>query len=747
MNISFDTETTGVDRFHGAKPFFFTTCNEAGEVEYIEWDVDPITRQPIVIIDDVEWITDLLSTSGCDSIIFHNAKFDVAMLATIRKEFGNWDWDRTHDTLLMAHLLYSNRPKNLTDLGIQIVGKDIEPLEIELKKACDEARRIARSKYKDWMIAKADLPCMPSAGEKVWKYDTWLPRRIAQEESYSADHPWWTVLSDYANADSMMTVALFKACIQLIRERGLEKLYNTRRQMLPTIYEMEQNGITMSRDRYEELLTEYTEEKEKASNVCVNIAADIGYELNLPKSGNNKSLLNFCFGESTGTCEVCGESQKIPDKEKAKKLKEQGRTCNFCKQAGKTSPIRFDIIEGLNLPIVGLTDSGNPSLDKNVLENYLLTLPQRSKQRTFVDKLAALRKRSTAISYMESYTRFWLPAFEDVGEDLFQHWMRLHPSLNPTGTDTLRCSSSNPNEQNISKKEGFNLRYLCGPLPGREWWSCDARGIEDRLPAYESQQDELITIFEKPDEPPYYGSNHLLRFHTVYPDIWEQTYSVLKVQFGDSEAYKKVGPTCKKQYASTYYQWVKNGGFAVQYGAIDRADGKGTADLAFHRPGCHALLKERFSKLEALNQKQIRHAEKFGYVETIPDRDVDPKRGYPLLCTRTEWGKILPTVPLNYHIQGTAMWWMMMAMIRVHRLMKEWRQKGFDARLVMQIHDELVFDFPKSKEDPQANPKKSNLWRIRAIQKEMEKGGLGLGIPTPTSCEYHPDNWSTGISF
>ena len=57
--------------------------------------------------------------------------------------------------------------------------------------------------------------------------------------------------------------------------------------------------------------------------------------------------------------------------------------------------------------------------------------------------------------------------------------------------------------------------------------------------------------------------------------------------------------------------------------------------------------------------------------------------------------------------------------------------------MVMQVHDELVFDFPKS-----VRKSNSNINLITTIQKLMEQGGDDLGIPTPVSIEYHPSNWS-----
>src|SRR6187455_1410176 len=125
--ISLDTETTGVDLRHGARPFFVTTCDEAGEVTYWEWDVDPLTRQPDVPLEDQMEITKILK--GADSIILQNPKFDKAALDSIG--ITEWDWGKVHDTLLAGHLLASNRPHNLTDMAMQYLGADIEPYEKE----------------------------------------------------------------------------------------------------------------------------------------------------------------------------------------------------------------------------------------------------------------------------------------------------------------------------------------------------------------------------------------------------------------------------------------------------------------------------------------------------------------------------------------------------------------------------------------------------------------------------------------
>ena len=72
--ISLDTECTGLDMWHGCKPFFVSTCDEQGVLRYWEWDVDPYTREPIVPKGDLAELRALLAQH---TVVLHNAKFDI----------------------------------------------------------------------------------------------------------------------------------------------------------------------------------------------------------------------------------------------------------------------------------------------------------------------------------------------------------------------------------------------------------------------------------------------------------------------------------------------------------------------------------------------------------------------------------------------------------------------------------------------------------------------------------------------
>lgn len=690
MIITIDTETTGLDYYHGAAPFFVSAGTDKGEIKTWEFPVDPYTRKVDYnkrMLKDIQDFVD----SG-DEIVVQNGTFDYNMLQVAMDHKFHWDWDKIRDLTISAHLLASLQLKDLGTQAVVYLGYNIKSWETAIDEATIEARRLVRRKmflndHGKLAYAEEGRPDMPSAGEKPHKFDMWLPKVVAEMLDYEADHPWRTVLEQYAIKDAEVAIPIWLVHKNLLEQRGLTKIYNERRKIPRLANKLKTLGITISQANAEELRDQYTLESEERGETCLNIARNMGHDLTLPKKGLNNSLRKFLFDP-----------------------------------------------EYLNLPVFKKSDTtGAPSFDKFCQEFYLTTLPERSKAKLFVKRLSEKNKQDTAISYLNNYRLFWLP-LNHAG------WFLLHPSLNPTSTRTLRWSSSNPNEQNISKKEGFNLRYCFGPAPGREWWSCDAQNIELRIPSYESGEEALIDLFERPDEPPYFGSNHMLIFHTLHPDKWEP----LEKKYGPN----KVASAVKELYASTWYQYTKNGNFAVQYGAMDVDDPNemGTADRAYHLKGAQSIIESRFTKQAALNQYWIDYANTHGYVETMPDRSVDPDRGYPLQCEFTFRQKVRPTVPLNYHVQGTAMWWMCRAMVRCQEFLDELNRKCKKPdhyRLIMQVHDELVFDFPKGKG---TEPWRTNKPIIDELRRLMAMGGDDIGLPTPTSCTYHEHNWSKGLA-
>lgn len=666
--LALDTECGGLDLAHGVLPFFVTACDDKGNQLFWEWDVDPITRKPVIPDGDLEDIRKLVASAKV--MVGMNSRFDAKAL---RKVGVEWPWDITQDCLIAGHLLNSSEPHDLGSMSVNYLGKDISHYEDELEKAVRKARSIARSKLKDWRIAKAGDPTMPSirTGSKsqkskgveqgsTWRADYWLPRAVAREMGYADDHSWHTVLAEYANMDSITTLELWMAQEAELKRRDLWAIYRERMKLLPILQGMEERGVGYSESRTKELKKRLQSESGRSSRLCLSLAKSTCPHIpleSLPVNGRSNALNDVVFN-------------------------------------------------GFKLESPKKTDKGMPSMDKHVMEHWSLTLDRSSKEFHFIKNLNGYRKRQTALGYIASYEKF------AVGDTIYS-------TLNPTGTNTLRFSSANPNSQQISKQEDANTRYCFGPREGREWWALDFENLELRIPAYESGEESMIELFEKPNDPPFFGSYHLLNASILYADLFWP--------LADKKG------AFKEKYEKTWYHYVKSFNFSVQYGAML---GSGTADRAAHKEGAQAMVMNNLKKVTALTNQMIDMANRRGYVETIPDRTVDPSRGYPVYFQRTPWGRVSPTLPFSYHVQSTAMWCTIKAMIRCQEQIDRWNaDSNSPCHIVAQVHDELVFDFPKGG----AN----NLDRVKVLKGLMEKSGDDIGVPLSVAISYHPVSWGS----
>lgn len=139
MIISLDTETTGLDFAHGAAPFLVTWCEKDGNPQFCEWDVDPLTRQPVVLDEDVQHISELIDAA--EIIYLHNSKFDWRALSVVGIDLP---WHKVRDTLIASHLLATNHGHKLEELCIVHLGEDIKKYETAVKGVTRIARTIAK---------------------------------------------------------------------------------------------------------------------------------------------------------------------------------------------------------------------------------------------------------------------------------------------------------------------------------------------------------------------------------------------------------------------------------------------------------------------------------------------------------------------------------------------------------------------------------------------------------------------------
>lgn len=243
---------------------------------------------------------------------------------------------------------------------------------------------------------------------------------------------------------------------------------------------------------------------------------------------------------------------------------------------------------------------------------------------------------------------------------------RIHTSFNQTGTLTGRLSSSNPNLQNIPVRTevGRKIREAFIPTrPDDELLVADYSQIELRLLAHLSGDEALIRFFEEDK------------------DIHNATAAEV---FGvDLE---EVTPELRRRAKAVNFgiiYGISSYGLAEQLG-ISGKEAKGYIDQYFNR----------FPAVKRYREKAIETAYREGFVRTMLGRKrALPELRSPIYSLRNFGERLAINTPL----QGTAADIIKMAMIRIDQKIEE---KGLASRMVLQVHDELVFEVPpREKED------------------------------------------------
>ncbi len=239
---------------------------------------------------------------------------------------------------------------------------------------------------------------------------------------------------------------------------------------------------------------------------------------------------------------------------------------------------------------------------------------------------------------------------------------RVHTTFKQTGTATGRLSSTEPNLQNIPVRTELGRemrRYFLAKNADYVLLDADYSQIELRLLAAISGDENLCRAFRE-------GA-----------DIHTSTASAV---FGVPQ--ESVTPEMRKR--------AKAVNFGIMYGigAFSLAD-----DIGVSRQEAKEFIERyfgQFPKIEVYLKKTIADAYETGYVTTLFGR-----RRY--IAELSGKNKVLQKfgerVAMNSPIQGTAADLIKLAMIRVHNRLKE---ENLDARLILQVHDELLIESHRS---------------------------------------------------
>ena len=309
-----------------------------------------------------------------------------------------------------------------------------------------------------------------------------------------------------------------------------------------------------------------------------------------------------------------------------------------------TPQLRTVLFERLKLPVQKRTKTG-ASTDVEVLEQ--LAALGHEVPRLLIEYRELTKLKSTYVDALPGYIR------AETG--------RVHTSFNQTGAATGRLSSSDPNLQNIPvrTRRGGEIRRAFIAPPGHLLLIADYSQIELRLLAHLSGDPSFVAAFQR-------GG-----------DIHRQTAAVI---FGVPE--EKVTGEMRAR--------AKTINFATIYGQGALALSR---QLSITLEEAKAFIKhyfERFSGVRAWLDKTVEEARQRGFVETLFGR----RRYIPELRDRNfsirAFGERTAT---NSPLQGSAADLIKIAMIRIHAALARDRLK---TRMLLQVHDELVFEIPES---------------------------------------------------
>jgi DNA polymerase-1 len=260
---------------------------------------------------------------------------------------------------------------------------------------------------------------------------------------------------------------------------------------------------------------------------------------------------------------------------------------------------------------------------------------------------------------------------------------RIHTTFNQAVAATGRLSSSSPNLQNIPIRspEGRGIRKGFTAGPGNLLLSADYSQIELRVFAHYSEDAALLDAFRR-DE-----------------DVHERT----ALELFDPERGR---PTPEMR------RIAKAINFGIIYGM---GAGKLSEELGVDRGTAKGYIEAYYGKHEGVlrfREAMIELARREGYVTTLFNR----RRYLPDIHHRNRFVRgEAERMAVNTPIQGTAADLIKMAMIRIHRRLGK---EGFEARMILQVHDELVFELPEGELD-----------RVRRLVCEEMEGVHELAVP------------------
>ena len=314
---------------------------------------------------------------------------------------------------------------------------------------------------------------------------------------------------------------------------------------------------------------------------------------------------------------------------------------------GSPKQLQEILYEKLGLPVIKKTPKGQPSTAESVLQELSMDFP-------IVQDILSYR----AISKLKSTYTDKLPKMVNSNTG------RVHTSYHQAVTATGRLSSSDPNLQNIPirSEEGRRIREAFIAPDGYKILAADYSQIELRIMAHLSRDQGLMDAFAKGQD--IHQATAAEIFSTNIDEVTaNQRRSAKAINFGLIYGMSAFGLSKQLQ--------------------ITRAEAQNYIEQYF----------DRYPQVKHYMDETKQSAKKMGYVETVFGRrlylaDIESSN-----YQRRQYAE---RSAINAPMQGTAADLIKMAMILLHQKIKE---ESFEAKIIMQVHDELVIEVNENQSD------------------------------------------------
>ena len=318
---------------------------------------------------------------------------------------------------------------------------------------------------------------------------------------------------------------------------------------------------------------------------------------------------------------------------------------------GSTKQLREIFFKKLNYRIIKKTPGGQPSTDEKVLvelaEEYELP--------------GVLLEHRTLSKLKSTYT-------DKLPGQISETTGKVHTSFHQAVTTTGRLSSSDPNLQNIPirTEDGRRIRQAFEPSKGHRFISADYSQIELRIMAHISKDVGLLQAFQEGED--------------VHSKTASEVFDV---------AIEEVTEDLRRN--------AKAINFGLIYGISAFGLGKQLGISRNLAAEYMAMYFEKYPGVKKYMESTKDFASQNGYVETLFGRRLYLRDINASNAIRRQASE---RAAINAPVQGTAADIMKIAMIKTHQAIKA---ENVKAKLILQVHDELILDTPKKEIDSVIN--------------------------------------------